>query len=71
MNEKTINLQIVQFHQQINQLINTCGLDAGIVYYIMKDIFNEVEKQYQKISHQEYNQYIQQIQNNESKEIED
>ena len=71
MNEKTTNLQIVEFRQRINQLINSCGLDAGIVYYIMKDIFNEVEKQYQKISHQEYNQYIQQIQNNESKEIED
>lgn len=68
---KTTNLQIVEFRQQINQVINSCGLDAGIVYYIMKDIFNEVEKQYQKISHQEYNQYIQQIQNNESKEIED
>ena len=71
MYEKTTNLQIVEFRQQINQVINSCGLDAGIVYYIMKDIFNEVEKQYQKISNQEYNQYIQQIQNNESKEIED
>lgn len=71
MNEKTTNIQIVEFRQRINQLINSCGLDAGIVYYIMKDIFNEVEKQYNKISQQEYNQYIQQIQTNELKEIED
>ncbi|MBR2506938.1 MAG: hypothetical protein IKB70_08605 [Bacilli bacterium] len=43
---KTTNLQIVEFRQQINQLINSCELDAGIVYYIIKDIFYEVEKQY-------------------------
>lgn len=70
MNEKTINLQIIEFRQRINQLINSCGLDAGIVYYIMKDIFNEIEKQYNKISQQEYMQYTQQIQNNELKETE-
>lgn len=70
MSEKTINLQIIEFRQRIYQLINSCGLDAGIVYYIIKDIFNETERQYNKISQQEYIQYTQQIQNNELKEIE-
>lgn len=55
---KTTNLQIVEFRQQINQLINSCGLDAGVVYYIIKDIFYEVEKQYQKISQNEYSEWI-------------
>lgn len=62
MNEKTTNIQIVEFRQQINQVINTCGLDAGIVYYIIKDVFCEIEKQYNNIIKNEYNEWINFIQ---------
>lgn len=57
MNEKTINLQIVEFRQQLNQAINSCYLDAGIVYYVVKDIFYEIEKQYNNIIKSEYDEW--------------
>ena len=58
MIEKCNDLKIIDFRQQINQLINSSNLDAGIIYYIMKDIFYEVEKQYNNIVRDEYSQWI-------------
>lgn len=57
MIDKCLDLKIVDFRQQINQLISSCGLDAGIVYYIMKDVFYEIEKQYYKIIQDERKQW--------------
>ena len=34
------------FKQTIKQYIQSCGLDIGIVYFIMKDIFKEIENLY-------------------------
>ena len=58
MIEKCNDLKIIDFRQQINQLVNSSNLDAGVVYYIMKDVFHEVEKQYQKITQDEYKQWV-------------
>ena len=55
---KCNDLKIIDFRQQINQLVNSSDLDAGIIYYIMKDVFYEVEKQYQRITQDEYKQWI-------------
>ena len=32
--------------ESINQVIQNSGLDIGAVYFILKDIFNEIEKLY-------------------------
>lgn len=58
MIEKCNDLKIIDFRQQINQLVNSSNLDAGIIYYIMKDVFYEIEKQYQKITQDEYKQWV-------------
>lgn len=58
MVEKCNDLKIIDFRQQINQLVNSSDLDAGIIYYIMKDVFYEVEKQYQRITQDEYKQWV-------------
>ena len=58
MVEKCNDLKIIDFRQQINQLVNSSNLDAGIIYYIMKDVFYEVEKQYQRITQDEYKQWV-------------
>ena len=34
------------FKISIKNYIQTCGMDIGIVYFIMKDIFNEIESLY-------------------------
>ena len=57
MIEKCLDLKIIDFRQQMNNVISSCGLDAGIVYYIMKDIFYEVEKQYKDIVQKEYQEW--------------
>lgn len=57
MIEKCLDLKIVDFRQQINKLVSSCDLDAGIVYYIIKDVFYEVEKQYHKIVRDEHKQW--------------
>jgi hypothetical protein len=58
MIKKCINLKIIDFRQAINQLINSTDLDAGIVYYIIKDIFQEVERQYNEIIQEEYSRWM-------------
>ena len=34
------------FKESINKLIQKSGLDVGIVYFILKDIFKEIEALY-------------------------
>lgn len=34
------------FKETINSLIQNSGLDIGIVYFILKDIFQDIEKLY-------------------------
>lgn len=41
-----INLKIVNFSNKLKYLIGTSQLPIGIVYYILKDTFNELQKQY-------------------------
>ena len=41
-----INLKIANFSNKLKYLIGTSQLPVGIVYYILKDTFNELQKQY-------------------------
>lgn len=38
------NYQI--FKETINQIIQNSGLDIGAVYFILKDVFSDIEKMY-------------------------
>ena len=38
------NYQI--FKESINKIIQNSGLDIGVVYFILKDIFREIETMY-------------------------
>ena len=58
MIEKCIDMKIVDFRQQLNNLINSSNLDAGIIYYIIKDVYYEVDKQYHNIVTDEYKQWV-------------
>ena len=41
-----MNLKCELFKQSMNQIIQTSGLPIGVVYYIFKDLFHEIEKLY-------------------------
>lgn len=41
-----MNLKCELFKQSMNQIIQTSGLPIGMVYYIFKDLFHEIEKLY-------------------------
>lgn len=47
------NLSIKYFHQQLIALINNSGLPVGTVYFIIKDILNELEKTYLNCAYRE------------------
>lgn len=38
------NYQI--FKESINKIIQNSGLDVGVVYFILKDVFREIETMY-------------------------
>lgn len=43
---QNINLSIEELNLNIKKIIEEANLPIGIVYYIFKDIFNEIEKMY-------------------------
>ena len=52
-NEKSINLQIEEFRNNLLNLVNNSGLPAGIVYYMYKDIGKEIENAYYSVLNSE------------------
>lgn len=61
MNDATIKY----FHQQLINLINNCGLQAGTAYFVVKDVLNELEKIYNQNVQEDY-----QTSNQETQSIE-
>ena len=44
--EKNINIVISQFDENIKYLIQSSGLPVGVVYYILKNLMQQIEIQY-------------------------
>lgn len=44
-----LNLESLSFRNQMAQLISSSSLPACIIYYIIKDIYQNIEKQYENI----------------------
>lgn len=43
-----INTLMEDLHEKLIKDINSCQLPVGIIYYVAKDIFREIELGYQK-----------------------
>lgn len=43
-----INYNMLQFHDQLMDLINNCQLPIGTAYYVCKDVFGELERAFQQ-----------------------
>ena len=56
-NLKKDNLKIDNLKNMIIRDINFSNLPVGIAYYILKDVFNEVEKLYNEQVNQEYKEF--------------
>lgn len=63
-----MNLQIEITKQNLVNDINNSGLPVGVVLYIMKDLVNDLEKNYNQIINNEYNKQMQE-QDGETEEI--
>ena len=44
--EKNINIVISQFDENIKSLIQSSNLPIGVVYYILKNLTQDIEMQY-------------------------
>lgn len=44
--EKNINIVISQFDESIKSLIQSSNLPIGVVYYILKNLTQDIEMQY-------------------------
>ena len=44
--EKNINIVISQFDESIKSLIQSSNLPIGVVYYILKNLTQQIEMQY-------------------------
>lgn len=44
--EKNINIVISQFDENIKSLIQSSNLPVGVVYYILKNLTQDIEMQY-------------------------
>ena len=44
--EKNINIVISQFDENIKTLIQSSNLPVGVVYYILKNLTQQIEMQY-------------------------
>ena len=44
--ENNINLLTEQFKDSIVDIVNSSGLPPAIIYYVMKDIFKDIESGY-------------------------
>ena len=60
------------FKQNIINIINTNqqNLSMGCIYYILKDILNQVEIEYKTLAEQEYQNYLKQKQKEKEEEEE-
>ena len=41
-----MNKQIDELEKNLLNIINNCGLPVGVVYFVVKDILNELQKMY-------------------------
>lgn len=57
-----MNLQIENVKQQVINVINNSNLPIGTIYYMFKDILNEVGTEYDRALASERQQQIQQMQ---------
>lgn len=48
-----MNYEIEQFHKQLVQLINNCGIPVGAAVYVMKDCYNELLRAYNDVLQEE------------------
>lgn len=51
--DTNINLMIEDFKNHIIDTINNAGFPPSVVYYVLKDIFTDVEASYKNFIHQE------------------
>lgn len=51
--ETGLNTLIEKLHQNLINDINSSQLPVGIIYYVAKDVFSEIEKGYQNALSQE------------------
>ncbi len=58
-----MNLQIYELVQNLSNLINNSHLPIGMVYYIIKDVYQQVQELYNQQIANEYN--VQQEQHSE------
>lgn len=70
------NTLIEDLHNKLIDDINSCNLPVGIIYFVAKDVFAEVEMGYKKTIEQEKIQEIREISNQQKdspqeEEIED
>ena len=47
-NNRKFNLQIQDTHNAVSNILSNSNLPIGIVYYIVKDIYNDLEYLYQQ-----------------------
>lgn len=64
---ENFTLKIEEYKNQIIDLTNNSGLPIGAIYYIMKDLYKDLETLYNKQVQQEY-QARKQQQESEKKE---
>lgn len=43
-----INYNMLQFHDQLMDVINNCQLPVGTAYYVCKDVFSELERAFRQ-----------------------
>jgi len=54
-----MNLQIYQLSNQIKELVSSFDLPVGIVYYIVKDLYEEIETLYfQQVENEMNGQFV-------------
>lgn len=61
-NSKGFNTYLNDFKKDLVDRINQSGLPVGVVYYILKDLFNDIEDAYQNVLISEANSNIKQEQ---------
>lgn len=44
--EKDINLIVEEFRQNLVATVNNSGLPASVIYYVLTDVYNEINTQY-------------------------
>ena len=43
-----LGIQAEQLRASMTELLNNCNLPVGLAYYIMKDVFHDLQKVYQE-----------------------